>query len=382
MRLSVIIVSYQAAAELELCLWAACQAVEQMDAEIIVIDNASAGPSIQALADYFSQLNPPIQKLSWIWNTTNKGFGAACNQAAAQATGEYLLFLNPDTLIEPEGLKRALAFLQMQPQAGALGPYLLNGRGRFLKESRRGFPTPWNSLCKILGLAGIFPRSRLLAGYYAGNMPVSYPQPTAVLCGACMLIPRNAWEAIRGFDETFFLYAEDTDLCLRLHQKGYLCYFFPDWKVLHLKYRSMRNHPKQHRYYFFQSMKIYVHKHFPHHQWYLLPAIEWLYRISRFSRKFQYTTHQKHASSPKTALFITRYTHVSSSPIFGDRSVEIRPVNALHEFCLSHLEQNTSSIILNIQDFPIADCFNFLQNMPRAMALCLLTPYTQSIICV
>ncbi|PJJ76713.1 GT2 family glycosyltransferase [Thermoflavifilum aggregans] len=321
MKLSVILVHYQTPDYLELCLWAVRKAVQDIAAEILVVDNASPSQEIRVLSSYFPEV-------TWIWNTRNMGFGAACNQAASRASGTYLLFLNPDTLIDPDGLQRALAYMDQHPEGHALGPWLQNSKGEFLKEARRAFPTPWNSLCKVLGLDDLFPRSRLLAGYYAGDKPTHELQPAEVLCGACMLIRKKAWDAVGGFDETYFLYGEDTDLCLRLHQQGLQSYFFPDWKVLHFKYRSMRSNPEVHRYYFFRAMKIYVRKHFPHHQWYLFPGIEMMYRLSRFSSKFRQAPACTFIGQQLKGTILTSPSHPPLPPWCEPPSWQIREMTA------------------------------------------------------
>ena len=372
MKLSVIIVSYQAVAELELCLWAVCRAIEPIDAEIIVVDNASPDPHIKTLNAYFPRVH-------WIWNTLNKGFGAACNEAAQFAAGEYLLFLNPDTIIEKEGLLQALQFLEATPEVAALGPYLLNAKGKFLKEARRGFPTPWNCFCKIAGLDHLLPHSRWLAGYYAGHIPISHPQPAEVLCGACMMLRREAWHAVHGFDEDYFLYGEDTDLCLRLYQQGYLSYFFPNWKVLHFKYRSTGTHPGKHRYYFFKAMKIYVQKHFSHAQWYLCPAIDGVYCLSRFSQKFQQQV--KNLQPSGKYLYIGRDTNRILTEKYPAIEWQNACLSSLHAWSSIQLEKNIAAVVLNIQDFAIADCFQWLkQAAAEGVPIALLTPYSQRLI--
>jgi GT2 family glycosyltransferase len=372
MQLSVIIVSYQAAAELELCLWAVCKAIQRLAAEIIVVDNASSDRHIQTLSTYFPQVH-------WIWNRENKGFGAACNDAARLATGEYLLMLNPDTLIEAEGLFQALQFLDTNPTVAALGPYLLNGKGQFLKESRRAFPTPWNSFCKIIGLDHLLPHSRWLAGYYAGHIPISHPQPAEVLCGACMVLRKKAWLAIHGFDEDYFLYGEDTDLCLRLYQQGYPCYFFPNWKVLHFKYRSMKMQPQKHRYYFFNAMKIYVQKHFSHAQWYLRPGIDLLYWLSRFSSKFQQRVKEQPLSGKY--MYIGHCTNSELAEKYPDIDWQNCCLSTLDAWPSLAVEKNRTAAVLNIQDFAVASCFQWLkQAATDGIAIALLTPYTQKLI--
>ncbi|SFV32588.1 glycosyltransferase family 2 protein [Thermoflavifilum thermophilum] len=374
MQLSVILVHYQTPDYLELCLWAIRKAVQDIAAEILVVDNASPSPEVQALSRYFPEV-------TWIWNTRNLGFGAACNRAAAQASGTYLLFLNPDTLIDPGGLQRALIFMDQHPEVHALGPYLQNSKGAFLKEARRAFPTPWNSLCKILGLDDLFPRSRLLAGYYAGDKSTHEVQPAEVLCGACMLIRKKAWDAVAGFDETYFLYGEDTDLCLRLHQQGLQAYFFPDWKVLHFKYRSMRSNPKVHRYYFFQAMKTYVQKHFPHHRWYLFPGIELVYRLSRLSSKFRPTPVAPCISQQLQGTILTSPLHPPLPSWCEPPSWRIREVTSDELFSLFSGHSPDHVVVVHTAAFTPDSFFRLLLTAGRQnKCITWISPYTGKLV--
>jgi GT2 family glycosyltransferase len=158
MILSVIIVNYRVRYFLELCLHAVERAIQDYDAEILVVDNHSGDDSV-------AYLRPLFPRVKFIVNTENLGFARANNQALAQAGGEYILFLNPDTILPEDFFPLCLSFLRSTPGIGGLGVRMIDGSGRFLKESRRGFPSPWVAFCKLSGLTALFPRAKPFSGY-------------------------------------------------------------------------------------------------------------------------------------------------------------------------------------------------------------------------
>jgi N-acetylglucosaminyl-diphospho-decaprenol L-rhamnosyltransferase len=259
MILSVIIVNYRVPYFLELCLQSVGQALQGLDAEIIVVDNDSADGS----ADFLRPLFPEVK---WILNTENTGFSHANNQAFEQSSGEYILFLNPDTILPEDFAQKCLSFFQSllrqsDPRPGGLGARMIDGSGRFLKESRRGFPSPWVAFCKLSGLTALFPRSPWFSHYYLGYLPPAPAHPASVLSGACFWVSRTALEKAGAFDETFFMYAEDIDLSYRLEKAGYTNYYFPDTTIIHFKGEST---PKDIRYtrQFYKAMIQFRRKHF------------------------------------------------------------------------------------------------------------------------
>src|SRR5580692_1396037 len=214
MDISVIIVNYRVPYFLELCLHSVRKALQGLDAEIIVVDNHSGDGVVDLLRPLFPEVN-------WIVNTENEGFSLANNQALSQSTGDNILFLNPDTVVPEDFVRRCLSFIGTVPNAGGLGVRMIDGSGRFLRESRRGFPTPWVAFCKLSGLTALFPRSRRFAQYYLGHLPSARTSPAPVLSGACFFVSRSALDRVGSFDETFFMYAEDIDLSYRLETAGY-----------------------------------------------------------------------------------------------------------------------------------------------------------------
>lgn len=254
MLLSVIIINYRVPYFLELCLQSVRKTLQGLDAEIIVVDNHSTDGSAEFLRPLFPEVN-------WILNTENTGFAHANNQAIGQSAGKYLLFLNPDTIVPEDFARKCIAFIQSLDNPGGIGVRMIDGSGRFLKESRRGFPTPWVAFCKLSGLTTLFPRSRRFSQYYLGYLPTDHAHPAPVLSGACFWVSRTALEKTGAFDETFFMYAEDIDLSYRLEKAGYPNYYFPETTIVHFKGEST---PKDIRYtrQFYKAMIQFRRKHF------------------------------------------------------------------------------------------------------------------------
>lgn len=256
MKLSVIIVSYNVKYFLEQCLCSVRSAIREsrLQAEVLVIDNVSSDGTIE----YLSPLFPEMQ---FITNESNEGFAKANNRALRQAKGDFILFLNPDTLISADTLLYCLRFFDTQPLAGAVGVKMLDGSGRYLPESKRGFPTPWVSFCKMSGLTRIFPHSALFSRYYLGNLNENSLQQVDALAGAFMLIRKETLEKTGGFDERFFMYAEDIDLSYRIIQAGYQNFYIPDAPIIHFKGESTQK-DRDYVNRFYGAMLQFVDKHY------------------------------------------------------------------------------------------------------------------------
>jgi N-acetylglucosaminyl-diphospho-decaprenol L-rhamnosyltransferase len=294
MDISVIIVNYRVPYFLELCLCSVRKALQGLDAEIIVVDNHSGDGSPDLLRPLFPEVH-------WIVNTENVGFSRANNQALTRSAGDYVLFLNPDTMVPEDFARKCLGFIRsitpnpdpsdpgpsdpgpsnagasnagasnpsIRPPGalgafgppGALGVRMIDGSGEFLKESRRGFPTPWVAFCKLSGLTALFPRSRRFARYYLGHVPAGQTHPAPVLSGACFWVSRSALDKTGPFDETFFMYAEDIDLSYRLESAGYTNYYFPEVTIIHFKGESTSKDIRHIRQ-FYNAMIQFRRKHF------------------------------------------------------------------------------------------------------------------------
>ncbi|HEY8388682.1 MAG TPA: glycosyltransferase family 2 protein, partial [Parasegetibacter sp.] len=201
MQVSVIIVNYNVQYFLEQCLYALTRAVKNIDAEIIVVDNCSTDNSLKWLPQKF----PGVK---FIASPENLGFAKANNLGLTYAAGEFILFLNPDTLVGENSIQSVIAAMQKDERIGAAGIKMLDGSGNFLKESKRAFPSPLTSLFKLSGLAALFPRSPLFARYYLGHLDDNTSHEVDVLAGAFMMVKRHVLEEVGSFDEQFFMYGE------------------------------------------------------------------------------------------------------------------------------------------------------------------------------
>jgi GT2 family glycosyltransferase len=252
--LSIIIVSYNVKKLLDECLASVARAVENISAEVFVVDNASTDNTV-------SELSARFPSFQFIQNSQNTGFAKANNQALALATGEFVLFLNPDTIVPGDCFEKCVAFMNGHPQAGALGVKMMNGNNEFLKESKRGLPTPMTSFWKLSGVIKLFPRSRIFARYYLGHLSENETHEVEVLSGAFFLARKKVLDLTGGFDERFFMYAEDIDLSWRILKAGYKNFYFADTSIIHYKGASTK---KDFRYVkqFYLAMSQFAKKHY------------------------------------------------------------------------------------------------------------------------
>ena len=254
MQLSIVIVNYNSKLLTELCLASVNKATTGIDDEIIVIDNASIDGSKEYLSSKFSSVK-------FIFNTENFGFSKACNQGFKISSGKYILFLNPDSVLSENSLTDCIKFFESLADAGAVGVRMTNGDGKFLKESKRGVPDPATSFYKLFGLTTLFPGSKTFAKYYEGHLPEKENNPVEVLSGAFMMIRRDVFEKVNGFDERFFMYGEDIDLSIRINHAGYKNYYLGKVSVMHLKGGST-TYDKKHVKDFYHAMKLFVRKYY------------------------------------------------------------------------------------------------------------------------
>lgn len=255
MQLSVIIVNYNVKFFLEQCLYAVIKACKPVSAEIIVVDNNSTDNSKAFLQPRFPQVN-------FIWSNENLGFARANNLALAQAKGKYILFLNPDTIVPEDCFENHIRFFESHPEAGASGIRMIDGAGKFLKESKRSFPSPLTSLYKLSGLAQLFPRSKTFARYYAGHLSEYENHQVDVLAGAYMMIPKAVLAITGSFDETFFMYGEDIDLSYRIQKAGFKNYYFAESTIIHFKGESTKKGSLNYVKMFYSAMSLFVKKHY------------------------------------------------------------------------------------------------------------------------
>ena len=266
MKLSVIIVSYNVKFFLEQCLRSCIKATQNLEAEIIVVDNNSVDESTEMVKEKFPNI-------SLIHNQKNVGFSKANNQAILKTKGELVLLLNPDTLVEEDAFEKAISFMSEEKEVGAVGVQMVDGKGKFLDESKRGIPNFQTSLFKFLGLHKFFSNSKTLNNYYLGNLDKDKRHEVEVLVGAFMLIRKSVLDEVGLLDEQFFMYWEDTDLCMRIAEKGYKNYYLGDIKIIHYKGESNKRHTLSFTIGFNKSMIAFVKKHFSKHPLFL-PSIK------------------------------------------------------------------------------------------------------------
>ena len=255
MRLSVVIVNYNVRHFLEQALLSVRKAMSGIEGEVWVVDNNSVDDSVRMVREKF----PEVRLIA---NTDNPGFAVANNQAIRASSGEYVLLLNPDTLVEEDTFSKCLQFMDAHPEAGALGVKLIDGSGKFLPESKRGFPSPWVAFCKTFGLSSIFSRSRIFNQYYLGYLDENETHEVDVLAGCFMFMRRAALDQSGLLDEAFFMYGEDIDLSYRIIQAGYKNYYFPETKIINYKGESTKKGSLNYVRTFYQAMIIFTRKHF------------------------------------------------------------------------------------------------------------------------
>ena len=228
--------------------------MEGIDGEIIVVDNCSTDGSM----DY---LRPAFPSVQFIANTENLGFSKANNQGWRMAKGDYILFLNPDTIIPEDCLRLSLSAMEQDASIGALGIRMIDGSGQYLPESKRGNPGAKTSFFKLSGLARLFPRSPVFARYYLGHLSPLQSQEVEVLAGAYMMVRKNVLDATNGFDERFFMYGEDVDLSYRIRLAGHKNWWLADTSIVHFKGESTRKDAKYVTL-FYKAMALFVEKHY------------------------------------------------------------------------------------------------------------------------
>lgn len=254
-RLSIVIVNYNVRFFLEQCLHSVEKAIRPGMAEVFVVDNNSLDGSC-------SMVEQKFKDVVLIKNKENLGFSKANNQAIRIAKGEYILLLNPDTVVEEDTFDKIIDFMDKNDDAGSLGVKMIDGKGHFLPESKRALPTPWVSFYKIFGLSSLFPKSKKFGRYHLGFLDKDETHEVEVLPGAFMLLRKTALDKAGLLDETFFMYGEDIDLSYRITLAGFKNYYFPDTTIIHYKGESTKKGSINYVLVFYQAMIIFAKKHF------------------------------------------------------------------------------------------------------------------------
>ncbi|MBF4508038.1 glycosyltransferase [Flavobacterium sp. JLP] len=292
MQLSVIILNYNVRYFLEQCVLSVQEALSALDAEIIVVDNNSSDESVLMMQEKFSTV-----KL--IQNKENFGFPKGNNIGVSQANGKYICILNPDTVVAEDTFTKVLAFAEKQTDLGILGCKLIDGKGNFLPESKRGIPTPWIAFTKIFSLYKVFPKWHLFNQYYAQHLKEDETGKVAILVGAFMFMKRDLYLELDGFDENCFMYADDIDLSYRALLKQKSNYYYHETTVLHYKGESTVKDEKYMKR-FQEAMNFFYQKHF-RKSWFFTFFIQIGIWFFSFAKMFQGKTKVK--SLPETYIF-------------------------------------------------------------------------------
>lgn len=255
---SVVIVAYNSGDFIPVCLNSVLEALRGIDAEVIVLDNGSPEP----LTEESKKAFPSV---IWLSSQKNLGFGKGCNFAARRAQGRVLFFLNPDTVVAPDTFRKMLAYIQSKPDAGIVGCKILNGDGSLQWACRRTFPSPLAAVFKTIGLAALFPKSRTFAAYNMTFLDPDEETSVDAVSGSFFGVNRNVYAQVNGFDEDYFMYGEDLDICYRIQKLGLRNYYFPGTSILHFKGQSSRTRRVRTFIEFYQAMLIFARKHHNYH---------------------------------------------------------------------------------------------------------------------
>lgn len=253
--ISIVIVNYNVAYFLEQCLNAVFKALENTHGEVFVVDNDSIDSSVEIVKKKF----PDVHLIA---NKKNVGFSKANNQAMRIAKGKYVLLLNPDTVVEEDTFLKCISFMEAHPEAGGLGVRMIDGKGNFLPESKRGLPTPEVAFYKVFGISRLFPKTKRFGRYHLGYLDEFETNEIEVLSGAFMLMRKEALDKVGLLDEAFFMYGEDIDLSYRITQGGYKNYYFPETQIIHYKGESTKKSSINYVFVFYRAMIIFAQKHF------------------------------------------------------------------------------------------------------------------------
>ena len=302
MQLSVIILNYNVRYFLEQCVLSVQEAIDTLDAEIIVIDNNSTDDSCLMMQKRF-----PTVKL--IQNHENFGFPKGNNIGVSEAKGKYVCILNPDTVVAEDTFTKILAFAERKANVGIIGCKLIDGTGQFLPESKRGIPTPWVAFTKVFGLYKVFPKRKPFNQYYAQHIKENETGIVEILVGAFMFMKRDLYLELGGFDEDCFMYADDIDLSYRALQKQKTNYYFHDTTVLHYKGEStIKDEKYMNR--FQEAMNFFYQKHFSK-SWFFTFFIKIGIVVFSFIKMFQ--------GKPKTKAPPESYIFYSSNKILSEK---------------------------------------------------------------
>lgn len=254
MDLSVIIVNYNVKEFLQNLLHSIEKASANLSKEIIVVDNASDDGSVEVIREKFPYVN-------LIENKINVGFGKANNQGLAIAKGKYILFINPDCIVSEDTLDKMISFFGGHSDCALAGCKILNSDGTLQLACRRSFPGPWTSFTKVTGLSNLFPKSRIFARYNLTYLDENKTYEVDAVSGSFMMMRKTVYDNVGGFDEQFFMYGEDLDLCYRIQKAGHKVFYVHSTQVIHYKGESTKRSNLDETKLFYDAMHLFVKKH-------------------------------------------------------------------------------------------------------------------------
>jgi GT2 family glycosyltransferase len=372
MQLSVIILNYNVRYFLELCVLSVRSALESIDGEIIVIDNNSSDDSCAMM-----QLHFPDVKL--IQNKENLGFPKGNNIGVEHANGKYICILNPDTVVAEDTFTKVLAFAENKKDLGIVGVKLIDGAGNFLPESKRGIPTPFVAFTKMMGLYKIRPKFEMFGRYYAQHLPEDETAKVDILVGAFMLMKRQLYRELGGFDENCFMYSDDIDLSYRMLRKGKSNYYFSQTTVLHYKGEStIRDGVYMKR--FQEAMNFFYEKHFKVSAFF---SIGMKMGISFFSFVKMFQGKPKSKKVPQSLVFYSADMELLQkiTSIFG-KKVSFHDLNTEKMVISSQIEDKTPvEILLDNHFVSFKECIRFMGTFKReGLTFKILPKYTTFLI--
>jgi GT2 family glycosyltransferase len=353
MQLSVLIVSYNVKYFLEQCLYAVEAACKNISAEILVIDNASPDNTV----DY---LQPKFPLVKFIQNSLNEGFAKANNKALQFATGNYVLFLNPDTIVAEDTFFNCIQFLETNKNASAAGVKLIDGSGNFLPESKRAFPSVIASFFKMSGLAAWFPHSGIFNRYALGNLDENKIHEADVLPGAFLMARRNLLLLLNGFDEDFFMYGEDIDLSFRMQQSGYKNFYLGTNTIIHFKGESTQKQKPEYVKNFYDAMQIFVRKHYKKQSAVLLNISIAFSRLIA-SVKHSSSSALKEKEDINFLLAGDDESIASAEKIFSKYNYSFQKINSLNQLNKAASFQKKTAVVFCTGRLPYTETISFIQ---------------------
>jgi GT2 family glycosyltransferase len=297
----------------------------------------------------------------------NEGFAKANNKALQLAKGKYILFLNPDTIVAEDTFSNCINFLDAHAEAGATGVKMIDGSGNFLPESKRAFPSAGTSFFKMIGLAALFPHSAIFNRYALGNLDENKTHEADVLPGAFFMARKEILLKLNGFDEHFFMYAEDIDLSYRIQQSGYKNFYLGEHGIVHFKGESMQTNKPEYVKNFYEAMKVFVQKHYKKPSSFLLnKSVELSRMLASFKHNF---SSAKKIKQPLNFLLLGDDADVQSAEkILLAHHYNYQKIKNLQQPVIASSSHKNSAVIFCTGKLSYAETISFIQKNKNKFA--------------